>query len=64
MPIPTLMTMPQALLHPMIVTEFLLPLWGAYREFFFLFMFPLASYVEGMSLTTSLRYQDSRLEIS
>jgi hypothetical protein len=31
---------------------------------FFLFIFPLASYVEGMSLTTSLRYQDSRLEIS
>jgi hypothetical protein len=31
MPIPTLMTMPQALLHPMIVTEFLLPLWGAYK---------------------------------
>jgi hypothetical protein len=34
MPIPTLMTMPQALLHPMIVTEFLIPLWGAYRFFF------------------------------
>jgi hypothetical protein len=29
-----------------------------------LFMFPPASYVEGTSLTTSLRYQDSRLEIS
>jgi hypothetical protein len=34
MPIPTLMTMPQTLLHPMIVTEFLLPLWGAYRVCF------------------------------
>jgi hypothetical protein len=34
-------------------------------EYIFLFMFPPASYVEGLSLTTtSLRYQDSRLEIS
>jgi hypothetical protein len=65
MPIPTLMTMPQALMHPMIVTEFLLPLWGAYRVcFFFSLCFLRASYVESLSLTTSLRYQDSRLEIS
>jgi hypothetical protein len=31
---------------------------------FSLFMVPPDSYVEGTSLTTSLRYQDSRLEIS
>jgi hypothetical protein len=54
MPIPTLMTMPQALLHPMLVTEFLLALWGAYRVFFSLYV----------SFLSSLRYQDSRLEIS
>jgi hypothetical protein len=35
MPIPTPMTMPQELMHQMIVTEFLLPLWGAYRVCFF-----------------------------
>jgi hypothetical protein len=50
----------------MIVTEFLLPLWGAYRVSFFSFSlcFLPAFYVEGTSLTTSFRYQDSRLEIS
>jgi hypothetical protein len=43
---------------------------AAYRcivnEFLFFYFFSLdpASYVEGLSLTTSLRYQDSRLEIS
>jgi hypothetical protein len=46
MPNPTLMTMPQALpLHLMIVTEFLLPLWGAYRVYFSLYMLPPVSYV-------------------
>ena len=40
-------------------------LWEAYRvSVFFLFMFPPTSHVEGLSLTTSLRYQDSCLEIS
>jgi hypothetical protein len=66
MPIPTLMTMPPALpLHLMIVTEFLLPLWGEYRVCFFLSIcFPPTFYVEGTSLTTSFRYQDSYVEIS
>jgi hypothetical protein len=44
--------------------SFLLPLWGAYRDCFHVFLslcvFPPASHVEGSSLTTSLRYQDLR----
>jgi hypothetical protein len=49
----------------MIASEFLFAFVGSVQGlFFFLYMFPLASYVEGTSLTTSLRYQDSRLEIS
>jgi hypothetical protein len=58
---PMLLMMPLTL---MLVIEFLLPLWGAYRVYFSLSLFPLPSSVEGTSLTTSFRYQDSRLEIS
>jgi hypothetical protein len=66
MPILTPMTMPPALLLTlMIAPEFLLAFVGSVQGlFFFLYLFPPASYVEGTSLTTSLRYQDSRLEIS
>jgi uncharacterized membrane protein YgaE (UPF0421/DUF939 family) len=62
----TPMTMPPALLLTlMIASEFLFAFVGSVQGlFFFLFMFPPASYVEGKSLTTSFRYQDSRLEIS
>jgi hypothetical protein len=60
------MTMLPGLLLPlMISSEFLFAFVGIVKGlFFFLFMSPLASYVEGTSLTTSLQYQDSRLEIS
>jgi hypothetical protein len=45
----------------MIASEFLFAFVGSVQGlFFFLFMFPPASYVEGTSLTTSLCYQDSR----
>jgi hypothetical protein len=43
------------------VGSIFLSLWEAYRVIFFFSMFPQASYVEGTSLTTSLRYQASRL---
>jgi uncharacterized membrane protein YgaE (UPF0421/DUF939 family) len=66
MQILTQVTMPTALLLTlMLASEFLFAFVGSLQGLFFsLFMFPLASYVEGTSLTTSLRYQDSRLEIS
>ena len=48
------------LLTLMIVSEFLFAFVGsALGLFFIFFLFPLASYVEGTSLTTSLCYQDS-----
>jgi len=63
MPILPSMTMPLALLLTlMIAPEFLFAFVGSVLGlFFFLFMFPLASYVEGTSLTTPHRYQDLRL---
>ena len=63
MPIMQPMTMPPALLLTlMIASEFLFAFVGSVLGlFFFLFMFPLASYVEGTSLTTPHRYQDLRL---
>jgi hypothetical protein len=54
MPIPTLMTMPQALLHPMIVTEFLLPLWGAYRVCFFFPLYVSSGFIRGGHVTHNL----------
>jgi hypothetical protein len=61
MPILMPMTMPPALLQSltlMIAYEFLFAFVGSVQGlFFFLFMFPPASYVEGTSLTTSLDYQ-------
>ena len=63
-------TMPPALpLHSMIVTEFLLPLWGAYGVcsfFLSLFLSLLSSgFLRGghvtIIITTSCRYQDSVL---
>ena len=53
MPIPTLMTMPQALLHPMVVTEFLLPLWGAYRVCFFS-LYVSSGFIRGGHVTHNL----------
>jgi hypothetical protein len=66
MQMPMMMTMPLPLpLTLMIVTEFSFAFVGSAQGLSFsLFMFPPDSYVEGTSLTTSLRYQDSRLEIS
>jgi hypothetical protein len=59
------MTPTMTLLPPrnrMIEPEYLFVLVGSVQGIFFFFsMFPQASSVEGTSLTTSLRYQDSRL---
>ena len=48
-----------------IVTEFSFSFVGSVQGLFVLSLcFPPVFYVEGTSLTTSFRYQDSRLEIS
>jgi hypothetical protein len=55
MPIPTLMPMPPALpLNLMIVTEFLLPLWGAYRVSFFLSIYFSSDFIRGGHVTHNL----------
>jgi hypothetical protein len=53
MPIPTLVTMPQALLHPMIVTAFLLPLWGAHRVCF-VSLYISSGFIRGGHVTHNL----------
>ena len=55
--------MPLVPLMPLMIVTKLLYLYGSVQGLF-VSMFPPASYVEGTSLTTSLRYQDSCLEIS